>query len=97
MSQCERGLPEGSAGEPDLFQTRASASAGAAGLGREGVVGLYLQLPSYCRVIETLGMGEFSFFAVIVTCSCVLSTGVGEEVPADCSLPQHEGDPNQEE
>lgn len=61
------------------------------------MVGLYLHFPIYCGVIETLGMGEFSFFAVIVTCLCVLSTGVGEEVPANCSLPQHEGDPNKEE
>lgn len=26
-----------------------------------------------------------------------MSAGVGEEVPANCCLPHHEGDPNQEE
>lgn len=36
MSQCQRQFAEGPAGEPDLLQTRAAASAGAAGLGREG-------------------------------------------------------------
>lgn len=30
-------------------------------------------------------------------CVCVLRAGAGEEVPANCGLPQHEGDSNQEE
>lgn len=32
-----------------------------------------------------------------ITCyDCVCFAGVGQEVPANCSLPQHEGDPDQE-
>lgn len=29
-------------------------------------------------------------------CICVWCAGVGQEVPANCGLPQHEGDPDQE-
>lgn len=35
--------------------------------------------------------------AASLTFRVFASAGAGEEVPADCSLPQHEGDPDQEE
>lgn len=44
-----------------------------------------------------VGVSEFSPCSVMVMGSCALFTGIGEEVPANCSLPQHEGDPYQEE
>ena len=41
-----------------------------------------------------VGYVSHSCFHVFYGC---LSAGVGQEVPANCGLPQHEGDPDQEE
>lgn len=49
-----------------------------------------------CTAIQTFNVGRFSF-AVFVMFPCVVCSGVGEKVPADCCLSEHERDPNKEE